>query len=200
MSFFTQLRGFFKRNLLLKYRNKFQTFPEIYNPITILVVLIVFNYSFKPTNYEPVTYEPSDFSRQGYLYNFYVLISPNNEDTRKIGALLKTAIGDSNLQYFNDTDSMKKYYKSNIDKAAILDRYFGVVFDNATFPYGYTIYNKWDNSLFQNTKVITFGNGLACRDILKSNKSDYLSCAGNLLANEGFSYFQSVLNNAIKQV
>lgn len=195
MSFLSQLLGFIKRNLILKYRNKFQTFPEIYNPIVILIVLIIFNISFKPVNYDPIQYAAEDLSFS-LIYNYYVFIYPNNGNTTIVGNELAKSI--FIVKYFGSIDDMKSEYLNRTANGSTFNRIFGIEFsDMNQFPYQYKMYNQWDDSLFQNQKVLTSANGNLCR-----NKTDYTyqTCAGNTLVYNGFSYLQSKLNLAIKKV
>jgi hypothetical protein len=102
------------------------------------------------------------------------------------------------VSYYNNTDSMKTFYRIRKDQSSLFyDRYFGVEFQS--FPNVYTAYNEWNNQLFENDKVITFGSGQACRVSWNLTQVDQ-SCAGNILVYNGFAYFQYRLNLAIKQV
>lgn len=200
MSFSTQLVGFVKRNLILKYRYKFQTLPELYYPAIMLSVLIVFYYTFKPASYGPVEYTPQYMNNLSQRINYRVFMSPNNLNTSRVGEEL--AKSRFLVEYFDTAELMKSEYlnrTSNLtstgNASLLLNRYFGVEW--TSFPYEYKIYNQWTNGLFQNNKVLITGNGQLCRD---PSDLDYSTCGGNYLAFNGFSFLQNQLNLAIKKV
>lgn len=206
-SFFSQLSGFLKRNVILKYRNKFQTLPEIYNPITILVVLVLFNYLFRPQKFDAVaSYAPENISLSS-LTNYHVFIYPNNVNTTQIGSLLLH--GTQNNQqsstievvYFDSLAAMKERYlnlSANQTSLWRQDIYFGVEFYSAsTEKPSYKLYTNWEQSVFTNNRVVTTANGKVCRN---ASLLSYKTCAGNLFVYNGLTYFQAKLNAAIKMV
>lgn len=198
MSFLSQLLGFLKRNVILKYRNKFQTLPEIYNPVTILGVLVLFNYLFRPVKYEAVkSYAPENLT---LAYNkYHAFIYPKNLNTTAVGDQL--AVDRFDVVYFNSLADMKATYLNLTVNQSVYwasDIYFGIEFlSNSMLNASYKLYTNWDQSVFTNSKVLTTGNGKVCRN---ASSYSYKSCAGNLFVYNGLSYLQSRLNLAIKRV
>lgn len=201
MSFFSQLFGFLKRNVILKYRNKFQTLPEIYNPITILIVLVLFNYLFRPQKFDAVnSYAPENLTLSA-LNNYHLFVYPNNVNTTTIGSILLTSTPQLNIVYFDSLALMKeRYLNMSVNKSAVWrqDVYLGVEFYSASRESpSYKLYTDWEQSVFTNTKVVTTGNGKVCRN---ASQFSYRICAGNLFVYNGLSYLQASLNAAIKKV
>lgn len=195
MSFISQLLGFLKRNLILKYRNKFQTFPEIYNPITILIVLVIFNYTFKPVKYSPVEYPAQDLALSS-IVNYNVFIYPANANTTYIGNQL--TMSRFFVRYFASVNDMKATYLNLTKNSSMFDTYYGIEFfsSSAQSP-SYKLYTLWDQNVFTNKKVVTTANGNICRE---QTTYSYPSCAGNVFFYNGLSYLQNKLNLAIKKV
>lgn len=197
MSFKTQLFAFLKRNYILKYRNKFQTLPEIYHPLSILAVLVLFNYLFSTEKFDPVQYAPETLGRTYLTINAYIY--PNTSETQSIARLIKLNYYNIVTRFYNDTDQMKNSYLNISSKDSFINRHFGVEFSNRNFPFEYKIYSKYDDYLFKNNKVVLKGNGKECRKISNSSfQSAYESCAGNKLVYNGFANLQYNLNSAIR--
>jgi hypothetical protein len=194
MSFTSQLSGFMKRNYKLKIRNKFQTLSEIYNMSIILITLVMFSYIFKSKVLEPVSYDAipiNDIS----LTSIDVYISPNNQDTIKIGNLIKSNTSNFFIKYFNNSNDMKQAYNNRSNST--FRKCFGIEFLNNNFPYQYKLYNNWEDSLYSNTKVNIFADSRECR---KDLSESWKNCAGNKVVYNGLVWLQYNLDLAIKNV
>lgn len=200
MSFTSQLFGFLKRNWILKYRNKFQTLPEIYNPITILAVLVLFNYLLRPVKYDAIkSYEPKNISLDVFS-NYHAFIYPKNVNTTAIGNQLAQIRG-LDVAYFDSLADMKaRYLNLSANQSSLFreDIYIGVeFFSSSPASPSYKLYTNWEQSVFTNTKVLTTANGKVCRN---ASSYAYRACAGNLFVYNGLCFLQNQLNIAIKKV
>lgn len=195
--FTSQLYGFLKRNLKLKYRNKMQTLPEIYNPVTILAILILFSFLFKSENLPATEYKPEYLGSNALVK---ILIYPDNNNTQFIGDLVKKngLFSFNAIKYFNSTDYMKKFYLNQSD-LQVYD-YIGIEFSDTNFPYLYKLYTKWDDALFNYKSAKLTADGRVCQINTTDFLNVYENCAGNKLVYNGLSYIQSVLDASIKSV
>lgn len=200
-TFFSQIRGFLRRNLLLKIRNKAQTAPEIYNPISLLAVLIMINYLLPSERLPNVDYPPEPFPPMLYnLNNFYFV--PDNAQTRLIGQKLKEKITIYNpIKYFDDVSDMQMAYLNDSGGNSGFSG-FGLEFEEAkgNFPFDYKLHTKWKDSLFTYKSVNLFANGNVCR----KNSTDYLNyykdCAGNEIVYNDVSLVQYTIDSILKSV
>jgi len=194
MSYSSQLRGFLKRNFLLKYRNKYQTLMEIYNPLAILAILILFSFVFKSERFEAEDYKPQNISSP--LLDIELYTCPDTIGARKIVAQIKNIY---TVKFFNNTDEMKKNYT----ESAQVDRFrthIGVEFNQNSFPNEYKLYSQWDDEFFSRKKAQLLFDSRRCRKNTTNILNDYRECAGNKLLYNGFAYFQYNLDLAIKTV
>lgn len=197
MTFFSQIRGFIKRNFLLKVRNKVQTVPEIYNPITLLAVLVLFNYILPSERLDAVvppvqTFPSDDFIRaSGYIV-------PDTPETRSIGQQLQAVKWlFRDIQYFNSSDDMKVAY---LNESSKWSSYLGIEFAKDKFPFQYTLYTAWDSALFSDKSVNLFANGNLCRPNKSYNYESYDKCGGNRVIHNGLATLQYSLDKIIKSV
>ena len=198
MSFKSQLIGFLKRNLILKYRNKSQLFQEIYNPSIILIILVVFNSLFKSEVLPSENYGQNKLMPKG-RENIYVF--PDDTETRKIFQYIGDNDGIYTMQFFGNLTEMKNSYLKAADNSS--DTFWGIeILYKSSSVVNYKIYHRWDDSLIDNNKIKLYGNGKECR----LNKTDpltlstYYSCSGNKLVYNGFSLLQSSFDYSIKMV
>jgi hypothetical protein len=194
MSYSSQLQGFLKRNFLLKYRNKFQTFMEIYNPLAILGVLIIFSFAFKSEKFQAQDFKEENITSP--LLGLELYISPDSLETREIAGKIKYI---NSVRYFNNTDEMKRNYTLTAD-GDTLRTHIGVSFNQNRFPYEYKLFSKWDDELFGKKKAQLLTDSRRCRKNLTDLLNDYQTCAGNKLLYNGFAYLQYNLDLAIKSV
>jgi hypothetical protein len=194
MSYSSQLQGFLKRNFILKYRNKFQTVMEIYNPLAILAILILFSFIFKSERFEAEDFNVENITTPFLGLELY--ISPDRIGAREITAKIKYI---NSVKYFNSTDEMKRNYTESAD-ADRLRTHIGVAFNQNHFPFEYKLFTQWDDELFSRKKAQLVSDSRRCRKNLTSILNDYRSCAGNKLLYNGLAYFQYNLDLAIKIV
>jgi hypothetical protein len=193
MSFKSQLFGFMKRNYKLKIRNKFQTLSEIYNMSIILAILVMFSYLFKSKVLEPVNYDAIPINNSRTSVDVY--ITPNNQNTLKIGTMIKINYSNYLIKYFDNSNQMIEAYNNR--SSTSFTNCFGIEFTNDSFPYQYKLYNNWDDSLFSNSKVNIFADSRECRkDLIVSSGN----CAGNKIIFNGLALLQYNIDLAIKNV
>ncbi len=200
MSFKSQLLGFLKRNLILKYRNKGQLFSEIYNPTIILIILVLFNSFFKSEVLPSEKNAPEIFQKNIFIENIYVY--PNDARVKDFLAYIKDDGSFYSTTFFDKLDDMKNAYLLSADNT--YGTYWGIEFANSTETNSieYKLYFKWDDSLITNNNIKLMDNGKICR----RNKTDaltlqsYYNCAGNKLVYNGFSRLQRNLDYSIKKV
>ena len=196
MTFFSQILGFIKRNFLLKVRNKVQTVPEIYNPLTLLAVLVLFNYILPSERFDAVTPTAEIFPNNAYIMSQGYIV-PDTPETRSIGQqLMQVKYLFKNIMYFNNTDDMKAVY---LNQSKYSDN-FGIEFAKDKFPYEYTIFTKWDTQLFSSKGVNLFTNGNLCRPNKSYNFQNYKECGGNRVVYNGLTTLQYSLDKIIKSV
>lgn len=200
MSFQSQLIGFLKRNLKLKLRNKFQIFPELYNPFSILLVLILFNFIFKSENYGPEQYEPENFESFS-IYTMRLYFYPDTNLTRTIANSMRLEKFNVKRKFFSEISKMKSEYLTDSFNRSVFDIFYGIEFSPENLPYEYKIYNAYDEKFFKGNKVILTANGKECR---KNGSflltAFYKECAGNTMRYNGFAELQFNLDRAIKKV
>ena len=189
MGFCSQFRGFLKRNVKIKYRNKTQTISEVATIVIIMILLILFNVFFKTESFKPIEFEAIKLKN----LTLNIFITPNETRTHYLGnSLIQDNPNIKSIQYYNNRSTMENaYLKSH------LENIFGIEF--LKYPNSYTIYTKWDDQLFEDDTVISNSNDdNYCR--MKNDFRLYELCAGNLLVYNGFSYVQFILNKAIFKV
>jgi hypothetical protein len=202
MSYKSQLIGFIKRNYILKRRNKFQTMPEIVNPIMLVAFLILIN-TILPTNkYEAATFALEKFPPETYLFSkVRIYLQPDNNETRRIGSFIKTEYKNTIIiVYFNNTNDLFQRYLDDAKNSSMFDTYLGVEISQSNFPFEYTIYHPWDTMLFENKAVKLTVDSRTCRKDSKSVLNEYDGCGGNKFVYRGLSKLQYILNRAIKTV
>nr|QUF59433.1 ATP-binding cassette transporter Abca5 [Brachionus angularis] len=191
MGFKLQLYGFLKRNLKLKIRNKVQLLPEIYNPLSILAVLVIFSFVFKSEKYEPEKYKAENLP---FSSRFDLYITPSNSETIQLGNLLKQNIlSIFQLKFFNQTSEMKKLYLNSSEESLI----YGLEFTNLDkFPFEYKIHHNYEDDLIYKNKYLLNTNSKECR---KNSTIYYKGCAGNKMVYNGLSTLKFYLDLNIKK-
>ena len=198
MTFFSQVRGFIKRNFLLKVRNKVQTVPEIYNPLTLLAVLVLFNYILPSERLDAVVPPVEAFPSSEFIYAQGYIV-PDTPDTRNIGQQLKTVKWlFKEINYYNTSDEMKAAYLN--ETSSLASYFYGIEFAKDKFPFEYTLYTQWDAALFSDKSVNLFMNGNVCRPNKSYNYESYKKCGGNRPVYNGLSTLQYSLDKIIKPV
>ncbi|CAF0971462.1 unnamed protein product, partial [Brachionus calyciflorus] len=186
-----QLKGFFKRNVKLRVRNKLQLVFEIYQQIIILSVLIIYNYAFVSEKLPSEKYNPE--SLRDSLLSKNLFIYPDNSQTRLLGNYLQFEIFSLKLKFFNDTKQMKEFYLNFNEKSVSYIETFGLEFTR--FPTEYKIYHKYDEILFAGNKINYFADSRDCRN----GTFTYSICAGNKIVYNGLAYLQYKLDASIKK-
>lgn len=200
MGFKSQLFGFIKRNFILKYRNKLQTWPELYTPILILLTLVLFNYVFTNERLSQEQFKAEPFPLNISLpLSSYLYISPNNTQTRTIGSLINNHLKFHYNKYSNNSKLLKdKYASDSANYKRMLA--FGIDFSSKNFPFQYTIYSQWNNDLFDGNKVRLFANSDSCRkNSSEIFKLGYTKCAGNKYVFNGLSTLKFYIDYVIKK-
>nr|QNH67864.1 ATP-binding cassette transporter subfamily A member 5 [Brachionus rotundiformis] len=189
-----QLSGFIKRNFKLRIRNKLQLTFEIYQKITILIVLIVYNFLFVSEKFPPETYNAEILD--GRFQTVDLFISPDNQQTRNLGDLIKTRYLFLKLKYFNTSDQMIQFYDANSNGSSIefIKETFGIEFSD--FPNSYKLYHKYEPLLFSQNKIQLFTDSRECRN----GSLLYNLCGGNKLLYDGLAYLQYVLDSSINKL
>jgi ATP-binding cassette, subfamily A (ABC1), member 5 len=185
MKFKSQLIGLLIRNVKLKRRNTTQTMSEVYTTLVFFGCILLYFFLFKNTKYPPEQYEPTTL---GTSYN-KIFINPINDFTKSIGENLQK---NYRIQYFNNTDEMKQLYLE------LKDSVFGIEFEEETNEaFTYTIFNKYDDKLFDKDGVKLTFDGRTCR---KENILTRYNCGGSLFLDNGFAKVQYDIDNSIKTV
>ncbi|RNA41260.1 ATP-binding cassette sub-family A member 5-like isoform X1 [Brachionus plicatilis] len=191
MTFFVQLFGFMKRNIKLRYRNKLLFGLEIYQLIAILAVLIIYTFLFPAKEFGPEEYTPETI-QNNYLDKF-LYIYPNSSEIQKLGSLVESGARNLKIRYFNNTEKMKEFFESQVDKKYSFTSLFGIEFEQ--FPSKYKLYHEYVDNMYDGNKVRYFSNGNECR------KSEILTffekCSGNIFVYDGTTFVQYHLNNAL---
>lgn len=194
MTFFVQLFGFMKRNIKLRYRNKLLFGLEIYQLIAILAVLIIYTFLFPAKEFGPEEYTPETI-QNNYLDKF-LYIYPNSSEIQKLGSLVESGARNLKIRYFNNTEKMKEFFESQVDKKYSFTSLFGIEFEQ--FPSKYKLYHEYVDNMYDGNKVRYFSNGNECR------KSEILTffekCSGNIFVYDGTTFVQYHLNNALAKV
>lgn len=193
--FRSQLKGFLKRNYLLRFRNRPQLLWEVVAIVFLIVTLVLFSYFFRAEQLPSAEFNPINVPSD---FRLNVLISPNNTDTISIGDLMTNNRNNITLTYFNGHSDMQKYYRSMRNEKGI---WFGVEFNDLDNLTHYRMHVPWDDALFdEDGSVRLFADSMSamkCRNVSNNNPYQFQFCAGNMFAYNGFSYFHSILNFAI---
>jgi ATP-binding cassette, subfamily A (ABC1), member 5 len=203
MSFKSQLYAFVKRNFLLKYRNKLQTFSEIYTPILILAVLIAFSFLFPNQRLNAETYEAETFPPNigsSIRSSSYLYIAPNDSKTKNLVDLINEKLKFKYIKYFEDLNSLEKAYKN--DSKFIVGNYFayGVDFRSDNFPYKYDILMQYSSEIYTNNHLKIFSDQfiLCRRNSTNLLNLTYGGCAGNKYLYNGLSSLKFYTDLAIR--
>ncbi|CAF1026053.1 unnamed protein product [Brachionus calyciflorus] len=187
-----QLKGFFKRNLKLRLRNKLLLGFEIYQQAVILLVLIIYNYAFQSEKFPSEEYYPEILKDSLLSKNLFIY--PDNSETRLLGNYLQTELIKLKLMFFNDTKYMKEFYFNFNESTISYIETFGLEFTR--FPSEYKIYQKYDQIFLDGNKIKYFADSRDCR----KKTFGYSLCAGNKIVNNGLAYLQYKLDTSINKV
>ena len=198
MSFGCQLLSLIKRNLILKYRNKLQTVPEILLPLFILLTLIIFNLFFKNELLQAQTFEAELISDHNLSSAFqsstYLYITPNNTNTHHIQNVLIQDF--KRVKIFDNMTILKDTYLKENENKRDYKSFYALEFNK--FPNNYTIHIEWNAKLFSSNKVNLFDD--SDFEICRKKNKDYKHCAGNEFVYDGLSYFITYIDKSIRRV
>ncbi|XP_064639589.1 cholesterol transporter ABCA5-like isoform X2 [Lineus longissimus] len=193
--FFQQLSALLKRNLLLKRRNKNQTFQEIFYPIFFVLILGLIRLLLAPEQMPGIPDIPAENLNQSSFEPFQgktLLVYPDTQDTRTIIEDLIKSIPMDYIMFDNQTEMVETYRMNHTVIAG------GIEFDsidNSSASVSYSIREPYET--LANSESIYVDNG-ECRGNDERKGSAFKpGCPAKTYLYSGFAVLQAVLDAAI---
>ncbi|CAH1795729.1 unnamed protein product [Owenia fusiformis] len=195
-SLWRQLKVLLKRNLLLKKRVKSSTIQEIAFPLYFVIILAIIRVAVRPRTQPTIIGFPEHDLSKAFgqpnrnLTLTKIFITPDNLDTRTIGAGLATRLGlspDSIVYFYNETTAVNAYVENPKNVFGI---HFDKLQDNAT-SYELRVPIKSMPTALSNL----YGSQGSCRSSTEGLAA--FSCPANSYIFSGFANLQAVIDAEI---